>query len=419
MKHAPGATSRAGGAWLTSNDVPPLHPGDPGEGGGDDHDPVLDQGVDEDDVDGGDVGFRSPLPPEDRVWRHPSEVARSQVEAAQRARARRNAGAALVSGALAAVVAAAALLVLGADDEGTDRAAVATTTARAERPTGAAAGATRSVAEVVAQTDGATVSGSGVVWREDGLLVTDAGLVGAAERVHVVLPDGSALDAEVVGTDELTGIAVVRVAADGLAVARLGRADALGAGDPLALVAAWPDGDPAEPVAAGVVAVPSARVEGADGAQRYGMIVVASPFPDGAVGGALVDRAGAVVGIATGVQPGGGGAHGVATPVELVRRVADQIVEHGRARHVWLGLHGRDQVGGAHVDDLVVDGPADRAGVRAGDVIVAVDGEPTTSMAALIMALRLRLPGDVVVVELQRDGERRQVRIDLAERDDR
>src|SRR5690606_25451409 len=155
-----------------------------------------------------------------------------------------------------------------------------------------------------------------------------------------------------------------------------------------------------------------------------GMILVDKAFAPGTAGGALVDRHGAVVGIISGAGASSGGARfGVATPIDLARHVADQLVEHGRAEHVWLGLRGTDlQVdeamelglaGGALVE-ATEDGPARRAGIEVGDVVVSVDGDPTPTMSSLIALLRRHVPGDVVVLGVHRGGETLELRVMLA-----
>lgn len=416
MKTAPGATGNLAGAWLTSVGVPPLHPGDPGEGRGDDHEPEPGDGA----PDGGDADdeadFRPPLPPEDRIWRHPSEIALSRARHEGGASPRRTAGLMALSAVAGAAVAVVAMSLVGVDERVVERrvparpAAVVDADGERDGPHRAL----RSVAAVVVARDGTEVTGTAVVLRSDGYLVADVAVVGGAERVEVVLPDGPVLDGTVVGSDELTGVAVVRVDTAGLQAADLGRSAGLVPGDATSLVAVGPDG--AVAVSEAVVSATAGRAEGPDGEPRYGMILVGRPFAGTLAGGALVDDAGDVVGIASALRSSQSAQQGVATPIELVDLVAAQIIEDGRAHHVWLGLHGTDHDGGAIVDEVVPDGPAHRAGVRAGDLVVSVDGEPVPSMAALIVALRLHRPGETVLLGLRRDEGRRAVRVELSAR---
>lgn len=402
-----GATGRRRSPWLTSVAVPPLHPGGPGPGGGDD-DPL-----DDDDLD--DTGFRAPLPPEDRLWRHPSELSALDPAATEPSRPGRPAALVLGAGVAGALLATAGMFAAGAFDvRVVERVAAPAEDVRAGVPAAVEA-ASRSVAAVTVQRADGQAVGSAVAVRGDGHLVTDAALVDGARTVRVVVHGGSGHDADVVGLDPLTGVAVLRVDAAGLAPARLGTSSSLRSGAEAVVVGArGGDGWRASVQTTSVSAV-APRIEGADGTARYGMIVVDAPFRPGSAGAALVAADGTVVGVAAGMA--GPGAGGVATPIELVLHVADQLISRGEARHVWLGLHGSDApAGGAVVDDVVAGGPADRAGLVAGDVVRAVDGEPVRSMASLIVALRLHLPGDVVVLAVERGGERRDVRVDLGSR---
>jgi S1-C subfamily serine protease len=117
---------------------------------------------------------------------------------------------------------------------------------------------------------------------------------------------------------------------------------------------------------------------------------------------------------------------GFATPVDIARSVAEDIITQGRAVHVWLGVEGTDldrrsaeelEVrGGARVDQVVEGSPAADAGVTRQDVIVGVGGQPVGSMSALVIALRDSDPGDEVVLDVRRDGDRRRVVVELVER---
>lgn len=405
--------------------MPPLQPGDPGDGhGSDDHD--------EDDV-----GYVPPLPPEDRLWRHPSEVASGRTAAvplaasappARRRPDRRTAALMLASGAAGATLAVGAVAALGGLGERVVERQVAVPTSLVDD-----GGAGTSI---VADRTGASVAGvvvhrsegssrmSAVVLRSDGYLVTDGPSVAGADAIEVVLPGGRTLPARLVGSDDVTGIAVLHLDADLEGAVLAEDPHSLAVGARAFAVAGWPDADGDPAVSAGHVSAVGRRLQSGE-VTRHGMILVDEPFAPGTAGGALVDRAGAVVGIVGGASAAGDGMRfGVATPIDLARHVADQLVAHGRASHVWVGLHGTDLdpddalelglAGGALVEDVDGDGPAARAGVSAGDVIVALDGEPTPTMSALIVALRRHLPGDVVRLRVHRDGELHAVRITLA-----
>ena len=283
-----------------------------------------------------------------------------------------------------------------------------------------------SVAAVVVRRGGESTQASAVALRSDGYLVTDGPAVDGADEIDVVLHDGTSASARVVGTDDVTGIAVLHLDAPLEAAVLAGDDHRLDVGARTAAVAASPVGGWDLTMSSGVVSATGRRLESAD-ATRHGMILIDRAMPPDAAGGALVDGDGVVVGILSGVNATGGGmSFGVATPIDIARHVADQLVEHGRATHVWLGMHGTD-LGtdeaadrGAHRGALVEDvdhaGPASEAGVEPGDVVTSVDRRPTPTMSALIAALRRHLPGDVVELTVHRDGELRRLRVTLAEK---
>jgi putative serine protease PepD len=272
-----------------------------------------------------------------------------------------------------------------------------------------------SVAAVRVHRGDGDADASAVVVRSDGYLVTDAAAVRGAQRVEVLVHGGGPTAADVVGVDELTGVAVLHVDEDGLSPARVGHSDRVALGARVTLVGARAGRGWEASVQTAMVSAMAPRIQGADGTARYGMIVVDEPFGPAATGGALVGLDGTVAGIATAAVAEGHA--GMATPIELVVHVAEQLIRHGRARHVWLGLHGTDSGGeGAVVEDVMAGSPAAAAGLAPGDVVVEVDGEATPSMAELIAALRLHLPGDLVTLRVDRDGETRDVRVHLASR---
>lgn len=402
----------------TIDPVPPLPPGDPGAGHG------------EDDRDEDDVGYTPPLPLEDRLWRHPSEVASGRVAApSRRVRRpdRRTASLMLASGLAGATLAVGVVAALGGFDERVvERQVVARTAEIGETPAvdAVASELAPSVAALVVRRGADATRASAVVLRRDGYLVTDGPAVAGADEIEVILRGGSAGVARLVGLDDVTGLAVLHLGVE-LERARLGgNDDALAVGARAVAVGARLDGTDWEPTAtSGVVSGVGRRLESATGT-RHGMILVDEPFAPGTAGGALVDGSGVVVGIVSGNSVTlDGTSHGVATPIDLVRRVADQLVEAGQANHVWLGLRGSDLdpgeemamalAGGALVEEVDERGPAGRAGIAPGDVVVTVDGEPTPTMSALIAALRTHLPGDVVALGVHRAGETRTVRVTL------
>lgn len=412
-------------ASLGFDDVSPLHPGHPGDGRGPN---------DDGDDDGDDpVEFRPPLPPDDRIWRHPSEVAAATPRTPMPERNRsggRMVGLVLVSALIGATLSLGIVAALGGFDDRTRvverQVAVQPITDLDDDAASVAAIATRTapaVAAVRVERDGDAVAGSAVAYRSDGHLLTSGQLVAGASSIHVLLQEGPARLARIIGTDPLTDVAVLHVDGPALDPAAIGTATTLQAGDDTVAMGATEDGGWAPAVATGVVSALDRRMRTGDGGLLHDMIVIDTALEPRA-GAALLDAHGAVVGLTSGAPSGT--RFGAAIPIDLVRRVADQLIEHGRARHVWLGIEGGDVdaeaartmgvAGGAAVTMVVAGGPAAEAGLVDGDVVVAVDGTAVQSMSDLIAALRPHMPGDVVALSVHRGGEVVVVEVTLVER---
>jgi putative serine protease PepD len=284
------------------------------------------------------------------------------------------------------------------------------------RPGGVAEIATTFSAAIVrVELDGAAVA-TGVLLDDEGTLVTTAHGLPDEDTVPVVLAGGERLQATVVGTDAWTDLAVLRVEHQG-GGATLGSSALVAAGDP-ALVMAAPLGSSSTPtVTVGVVrAVEDALAMG--GRTLRGLLRADAGLVAEASGGALLDERGALVGIVT-VPPGEERTGtGWAVPLQLAQQVAGDLLAHGHARHVWLGIEGADAPDDAGVVvDVVAEGsPAAAAGVQVEDRIVAVGGADVRSMADLVGALRRHEPGDEVDLEVQRADGTSTVPVTLAER---
>jgi putative serine protease PepD len=162
------------------------------------------------------------------------------------------------------------------------------------------------------------------------------------------------------------------------------------------------------------------QVDSRDGPPLLDMIQTDAPIAPGSSGGALLDSTGAVIGITTAIAVSDVGAEGLgfATPIDIARDVAEQLITTGKVVHVWLGIEGEDGTAnsGALVRKIRADSPAAKAGVQERDVITSIEGKPVTSMSALVIALRTRKPGQVVTIGLSRDGKPLKVQATLAER---
>ncbi|MBV8386067.1 MAG: trypsin-like peptidase domain-containing protein, partial [Acidimicrobiia bacterium] len=251
-------------------------------------------------------------------------------------------------------------------------------------------------------------------------------VIDGASNVKVVAADGRTLDARIVGSDEDTDIAVLKVDTD-MPAATLGTVrnvqvgeKAIAIGSPLGLA-----GGPS--VTVGVVSALHRRLDTQSGTPLLDMIQTDAPISPGSSGGALLDSDGAVIGLTTAVATTDGAQGlGFATPIDIARSSADQLIAGGKVVHVWLGIEGTDVDpttakemaidGGALIGRVVQGSPADKSGLQARDVIVALDNQPVKSMGALVVALRTHRPGDAVSIDVRRGKDQRHMTVSLIER---
>jgi len=274
----------------------------------------------------------------------------------------------------------------------------------------------------------AASSGSGVVLDTDGTLVTNEHVVGGAPAVRVVFADGRTYDAEIVGTDALTDLAIIRIDAIGLTPIEVGSSAEMSIGD-MAIAVGSPLGLSGGPsVTAGVLSAFGRRVQVAGGGELFGMIQTDAPITRGSSGGALVDAEGRLIGItsAIGVSDVGAEGLGFAIPVEMMSRITRDILEFGEARHAFLGITGATHYeraadgalapGGVTVASIVPDTAADRSGLDVGDIILSFDGELVDTMDELVVRLRFYRVGDTTTLTVVRNGETIPIDLELRER---
>ena len=252
--------------------------------------------------------------------------------------------------------------------------------------------------------------GSGVVLSSDGLILTNNHVVaggGQDARLTVFFSDGSTAPATVVGADAVSDIAVIRV--DGrndLTPIDLGSSDNLAVGQEVVAV-----GSPLglqSTVTAGIVSALDRPVstsgDSANQASVIDAIQTDAAINPGNSGGALVDMEGRLIGINTAIATAGGQSGsiglGFAIPVEQARRVAQELVDTGKATHAIIGVQvpSRDDAYGARIVEVVPDGPAARAGIPDNALIVRVDDRVITDGDSLIAAIRSRAPGETVKI---------------------
>ena len=293
--------------------------------------------------------------------------------------------------------------------------------------------ASKAVVEISAGGVGGRAQGSGFVYDEQGHIVTNQHVVAGASSIEVSFWNGAAFDAELVGADPSTDLAVLRLAAPRslLQPLRLADSSAVDVGDPV-LALGSPFGLEGT-LTSGIVSALHREMTAPNNFTITNTIQTDAAINHGNSGGPLVDRRGRVIGVNAQIESESGGSDGVgfAIPANTVRAIVRQLVETGRVEHAYLGIQMTPVPGGVAVTRVVTDTPADRAGLRpatgtrlvdgqerptGGDVVVEFDGEEVTSATALQSAVDARRPGDTVSITIVRDGTRRTLEVTLAVR---
>jgi putative serine protease PepD len=258
--------------------------------------------------------------------------------------------------------------------------------------------------------------GSGIVYDDQGHILTAAHVLDGASQLRVRLSDGTLVAAEIVGTNEATDVAVVKIdARDDLVPATLGVGSDVTVGQ-LAVAVGSPFGLE-QTVTSGIVSALDRPVQ-TEGSSIVGMIQTDASINPGNSGGALADRTGAIIGINDAIRTAGGGNEGVgfAIPIDLAVRVADQIIAGEDIQAGLLGVMVSDPTdgpAGALVGEVTAGGPAEDSGLEVGDLIVAIDGENVSQMQDLRARVLAREPGDTVVLDVLRDGDEIEIEITL------
>jgi serine protease Do/serine protease DegQ len=271
--------------------------------------------------------------------------------------------------------------------------------------------------------------GSGVIIdARRGLVVTNNHVIANADQITVKLADGRQFDAELIGTDPDTDVAVVRIPAENLRALPLADSDRLKVGDFVVAI-----GNPfglSQTVTSGIVSALARSGLGIGNYEDY--IQTDASINPGNSGGALVNLRGELVGINTAIfsQTGGNIGIGFAIPSNMARQVTEQLVEHGEVRRGFIGASMQDlnpdlaeafkaeADKGAVLVDVEAGSPADRAGLKAGDIIVAVNGKTVDSAAEVRNLVGLMPIGERVTLDIVRNGKKKQVSATIEERAD-
>ncbi len=266
--------------------------------------------------------------------------------------------------------------------------------------------------------------GSGFVISADGLILTNAHVVRDADSVRVKLADRREFDAEVLGTDPATDVAVLKIDARNLATVQFGASERLQVGDYVLAI-----GSPFGFEQSATSGIVSAKGRSLPGDTYVPFIQTDVAVNPGNSGGPLFDAGGRVVGINAQIFSRTGGYEGLsfAIPIDVALRVKDQIVATGEASHARLGVtiqelnqaladsFGLESPSGALISSVAPNSAAQKAGLRAGDVVLSFDGQPIEQSGDLAARVGMSKPGSEVTLQIIRDGNKQQIQAVLGE----
>jgi serine protease Do len=271
--------------------------------------------------------------------------------------------------------------------------------------------------------------GSGVIVSDDGYVLTNNHVVENADEIRIALFDKREFEASIVGTDPQTDLAVLKIDADGLSVLEPGDSDQLRVGQVVLAI-----GNPfglSGSVSMGIVsALGRSRVLDPRDVNYQDFIQTDAAINPGNSGGALINLAGELIGVNTAIFSRSGGYQGIgfAIPSNLARHVMESLISSGEVKRGWLGVgiqnlnpelseqFGLSGPGGVLIAEVFENTPADKAGVEAGDVIVAVAGERIEDTIGLRNTIAEYPPGSEVEVEVVRDGDKKAFEVTLGEK---
>jgi serine protease Do len=268
--------------------------------------------------------------------------------------------------------------------------------------------------------------GSGVVMSADGYILTNHHVVNGADDIQVELTDGRTLTAKLVGSDQASDLALVKVNATNLHPLPLGNSDAVQVGDVVLAV-----GNPmglGQTVTMGIISAKGRSTRAGDGSYED-FLQTDAPINHGNSGGALVNTKGELVGINSQILSSTGENIGIgfAIPTNMARHVVDQLRKDGKVHRSQLGVTiqpvtsdmaanlGLKETGGVIVSSVSSGSAAERAGIRQGDVLVSFNGEPVHDLNALRNRVADTAPGSTATVTVVRDGSRRDLTVKLDE----
>ena len=270
--------------------------------------------------------------------------------------------------------------------------------------------------------------GSGVVVSEEGYILTNNHVIENTDEIKVRLFDGQEVEAELIGTDPMTDIAVLKIDLEDVPAIPLGDSDEAKVGSFVLAIGSPLSEDLAHTVSFGIVSARGRSLQ----LTAYGdYIQTDAAINPGNSGGALIDMNGTLVGINSAIASRSGGNDGIgfAIPMNLAKRIMDDLIEDGSVSRGYLGMYtageldptmaealGLDVASGIIVGQVETDGPADKAGLEEEDIIVGLNDEPVKNWDAFRTKIASFKPKDVVELNILRDGKPRSLEVIIGER---
>lgn len=268
--------------------------------------------------------------------------------------------------------------------------------------------------------------GSGVIVSANGYILTNHHVVEAADEVEIALLDGRKAKAKLIGSDPETDLAVLKTDLKDLPVITFGQSQQVKIGDVVLAV-----GNPfgvGQSVTMGIVSALSRSRVGINTFEDF--IQTDAAINPGNSGGALTDTSGNLIGINTAIYSRSGGSLGIgfAIPVHIAKQIMEQIVQTGGVTRGWLGVSmqdmtqelaesfGLEEPSGALIASVLKDGPADKAGIRAGDILVAIAGKALKNSSEMLNVVAALAPGETVTVTVIRNKQEKSIPIKVGVR---
>jgi Do/DeqQ family serine protease len=268
--------------------------------------------------------------------------------------------------------------------------------------------------------------GSGVIVSSKGYILTNHHLIEAADEIEVALADGKKLRARIVGSDPDTDLAVLQVEGGSLPAITFGEADALRVGDVVLAI-----GNPfrvGQTVTMGIVSALGRSQLNIATFENF--IQTDAAINPGNSGGALIDTAGNLVGINTAIYSRSGGSMGIgfAIPASSARNVMEQIIQTGSVVRGWIGVEAQEitpeiaesfrlsSTNGVLIAGVLKGGPAERAGLKPGDILVAIEGSPVKDPNSMLNLVAALVPGKPVAIQLRRESKNLEIQVTVGKR---